>query len=434
MDLKLTINQKENTNMSSLVKQMCNLKCRITVNVEEGIVTMLDIPDTNVDGVIDAINDAFSITGMDITPTVIQPEPVEPVITADSLEFDKIEFSDKDVESQINKLMKNIYWAMYSCNAQSRDICQYIISTNVEIAMKYNPKPICNFSVGDIVDCTYGTHLSGEISGGHIHSIVCNIDPGGTVYVVPITKLYREGPNFISFSANMDVDYYNPHYSGGTILLKKGRYIRPERIVEVLGHVHPELFNRVLAELPKMVSFSYDDYEQTWAEHIGDIQNDDNMLDFTGKTESDIKAENNNDKISEETADKNDANTLAEGNTGKLSVYDYLTSLISDSLNNLDKSISAEEQIDTFLCSIGFPNNESVVKKAFVVASDIKKITYENIVLALVGVYPDSETINIKSTLQSEFNKWIVNYPELKEKYPTVSIITLIKVFAKSLT
>lgn len=447
MDLKLTINPKENTNMSSLVKQMCSLKCRITVNISDGVVSILDIPDSNVDTVIDAINEAFNITGMDITPTVTVPEPEEPAITADSIEFEKIEFSDKDVETQINKLLKNIYWAMYSSNAPSRDICQYIMSASVEIAMKYNPKPICDFSVGDIVDCNYGSHLSGEISGGHIHSIVCNIDPGGTVYVLPITKLYREGPQFMQFSSNMDVDYYNPHYTGGTILLKKGRYIRPERISEVIGHTHPDLFKKVLAELPNMVTFSCDDYEQKWAEHIGDIQSDDNMLPFTGKSETSTEVSINSDIENSEKTNKETDGSLLKGacdnssnlstnnfeDTPKLSAEDYLSSLISDSLKSLNKDISLEEQVKTFLSSIGFDLTQNVVEKSFIVACELKKITYTSIESALFNTYPDFNATNIKSILQSEFNKWTIKHSELKKKYPTISIITLIKVFAKNL-
>ena len=86
-----------------------------------------------------------------------------------------------------------IYWAMYSNKAKSHDICQYLMSTGQEIAMKYNPKAPTKFAIGDIVDCNYGSHLKNEISGGHVHSIICDIDENGLVYAVPITKEQLEG-------------------------------------------------------------------------------------------------------------------------------------------------------------------------------------------------------------------------------------------------
>ena len=117
----------------------------------------------------------------------------------------------------------------------------------------------------------------------------------------------------------------------------------------------------------------------------------------------------------------------------KLSEEDYLYSLISDSFKNLNKDISLDEKVKTFLSSIGFAPVENVVEKSFIVACELKKITYASIEFALFNTYPDFNATNLKSTLQSEFNKWIINYPELKKKYPTISIITLIKVFAKNL-
>ena len=36
MNLSLTVTKKENANMSSLLKQMCSLKCRINVDLISG--------------------------------------------------------------------------------------------------------------------------------------------------------------------------------------------------------------------------------------------------------------------------------------------------------------------------------------------------------------------------------------------------------------
>ena len=59
MDLKLKITQKEGTSMSSLVKQMCALKCRIKVDTHEGDLSIEGMDDNNVENVIDSIDEAF---------------------------------------------------------------------------------------------------------------------------------------------------------------------------------------------------------------------------------------------------------------------------------------------------------------------------------------------------------------------------------------
>lgn len=451
MELKLKITQKEGSSMSSLVKQMCALKCRIKVDAHEGDISIEGMDDNNVENVIDSIDEVFNIVGVDIVPAVEIPEPEEHVVTAESLEIAKIAFSNKEVEDQVNKLMRVIYWAMYSSKAPPRDICQYLMSTGTEIAMKYNPREVADFSIGDIVVCNYGNHLSGEISGGHVHAVVCDIDEDGTLYAAPITKAKLEGNRlkYLPFEANLDVDYTVSRYTGGTILLKKGGYIRPERIQEVVGKVRPELFEKLLAVLPDTVRFSHNGYAEKLSEKYGDVDNDDNMLlddtdEIIGAVNSDEVATETpvgdvvNETLEEETSASDSSNEdMNEGkssnDTKKPSAEDYVAELLASSLANLDKSKPVEEQIEMFLNGIGFQTNEKIIRQSFVAACEVKKVGYESIILELRNVYPKINEEIIKTTMRKEFKKWLTLYPEAKEKYPKISFMVLLKVFVRKM-
>lgn len=447
MDLRFKITQKESTNMSSLVKQMCALKCRINVDTIKGEISIDGIDDGIVENVIDSINEAFNIDGIDIIPGVEIPETEEPVVTAESLELSKIEFSDEGVENQLNKLQRVIYWAMYSSKAQSRDICQYLMAAGAEIAMKYNPRKVHDFSIGDIVVCNYGNHLNGEISGGYVHSIVCDIDEDGTFYAAPITKAKKEEDiqRYLPFEANIDIDYNDSKYFGGTVLLKKGNYIRPERIQYIIGKARPKFFAKLLAALPDAVHFSHNDYAEKLSEKYGDVDNDDCTL-FDETTEI-VDAETFDDVLitfsTEETSGEGEAKTLvsdssnedkSSDNVKKVSVEEYIEELLADSIANLDKSKTIGELIELFLNNIGFKTNEEIIKQSFAAACNVHKISYETILLVLHNIFPDLKEETIKSTMRKEFNQWLTLYPEAKEKYPKVSFMVLLKIFVKKMT
>ena len=455
--------------MSSLVKQMCALKCRIKVDIEEGAIYAVEMDDNDVEDVIDSVNEAFDILAVDIIPTVEIPEPV---ITEDSFKIAKIEFSNPKVEEQVNKLMRTIAWAMYSNKAPVNDICQFLMSIGREIRMTYSPYDQIKFKIGDVVACDYGNHHSGEVSGVHVHAVVCDIDDEGLVYAAPITKA-RIGGNpqkYMRFEAKTDVDYIESKFAGGTVLLRKGGYIRPERIQSVVGVARPDFFQKLLAVLPKAINFSRVDYAEELAERHGDVQNDDHLLEFvTGLPAGEVLTEEVNEIPAEETPVEGMNETPAEeghvdgvnetlteevpvdgenetpaeetpvervekhhASNKKLSAEEYLATLVGSSLEALDKSKPEEEQIDMFLDSIGLPKNERIIKQSFIAACEVMKVDYEHIINYLHNTTLGKVREDlIKATMREEFKKWIANYPEAKEKYPKISFIALLKVFAK---
>lgn len=443
--------------MSSLVKQMCLLKCRINVDSVAGNISIVDMDDENVESVIDSVSEAFDIIGIDIVPKVVVPEPEPPVITEESLEFEKLKFNDKEVQEQANKLLRTSYWAMYSSNASSRDICQYLMSANVEIAMKYGTKVPTDVCVGDIVDCNYGSHVNGEISGGHVHSIVCDIDDNGMVYAVPITKsiLEGDGTRYLAFKANFDVEYTNPKYTGGTVLLKMGKYIHQQRFGEVVGHALPDFFVKVLNALPTAVDFlsKYTNYESKLAEKLGDVENDDDMLSFDAATEQqegdkeeflpekEVTESADQDTFGEEennsqcSSYKNVSEVSVEATDGsnaqKIPTEYYLSDMFADALNSLDyDNKTLGTNVDEFLDAIGL-SKDNIIKQAFYGSTVVKRVNYDSIIIYVHDLSPNFSEEKIKAILKKSFNEWLLKYPEIREKYPRISIMALLKIFAK---
>ena len=161
--------------------------------------------------------------------------------------YSKIQFSDPDVRTIVNNIINSLINAVYSSNASIIDALKFLLGASLEIAIQYNPLPadsLIAFSVGDVVDCKFGTHVDGEISGMHVHSIVCDIQDDGTVYLLPITKqiLDGDGKKYLLARANQDISYYNPKFNGGTVLLRMGKYVRPERIRIIVGKTFSTCF------------------------------------------------------------------------------------------------------------------------------------------------------------------------------------------------
>ena len=193
---------------------------------------------------------------------------------------------------------------MYKENVSADEIVKHLLTTGTEIAMRFNPKPSISVNVGDIVDCQYGTHLDSEISGGHVHALVCNI-VNNTVFVIPITKQIIEGQFYLPFSAEKDVVYTEPNrYNEGTLLLDRGSYVGVERLHEVIGKALPEFFDEIIEVLPEAYCFesltstdtSYDE------ESVEDFELEDTVVDNETEVDSisgDVKNVSESETITE---------------------------------------------------------------------------------------------------------------------------------------
>ncbi len=446
MKIAFRINSPVEGAIPKLIAKVSSFKCRVQVDLNNGTIVASDVDPLRIENVIDVVENCFKITGVDIDTTdvvfkVEEPtaeeiteteskveEPAAEVISADDLSFKKIEFQNDDIKSQMNKLLKIIYWMIYKKNVSANEIVKHLITTGTEIAMRFNPKPSIGVNVGDIVDCQYGTHLDGEISGGHVHALVCNII-NNIVFVIPITKQIIEGQFYLPFSHAKDVIYAEPtKYKQGTLLLDRGCYVGIERLQAIIGKALPEFFDEVIEVLPEAYCFE----SLTSTDTFYDEESVEDFEAEIDSTSENLENTSESEKITESFEVEPVSDTTAKDFSKFKNIEDVLAELIGDSIQSLDKNSDLEPQLDDFLTAIGM-SNEVLIKQAFVVACKVKSVKYESILIELRSQNPDQKDEEIKQALKDAFKTWINNnYPTIIEQFPKISIISLLKFFAKS--
>ena len=454
------VNTQKEGSVVSLIKEVNKISCRIYLDIENGYVTVENVSDAMIDTVIELVDNYYTILGIDIDntfeeTTAFQVAPVVAKSTADTTDdavekaveevaeetakvvtekqptvfgpqseddliIKKVEFQNEYIEGLINKFLRTAAWAMFKMNIPEKQIGDFIYTSINEISMRYTKKECIQFSVGDVVDCNYGTHLAGEINGGHIAAIVCNISASDMVYLVPITKMQTDltSHSYLIFNATEDVIYENDYYRGGTALLDKAKYVRAERFNAVIGKTTPAFFEKLLHQLASTFDFT---------SCLIETVDDESDLPFTmGETTDEVvetptSADNSDTKIAK-------AKTSAKKVGGEEAT---LLEVIGFALDKLDTSKTVGEQVESFLTDIGMTTTERMVTQSFIVACDIKKINYENVLLGLHEEFPKVKEEIIKNILKEAFKNWLEKYPTLAEKCPKISLMAVLKVFAK---
>ena len=183
------------------------------------------------------------------------------------------------------------------------------------------------------------------------------------------------------------------------------------------------------------IAMKYNSKEPTEVS-IGDVENDDDMLSFGATEESDSTEKPSDEKISEfpvdVTTDTRVKDSFAETNE-KVSAEDYLSCIFSNALDSLDKTKSIEDSVNEFLDAIGMSKTEEIIRNSFIVACSVKKINYASINIELHNLLPNVREETIQETLKKEFKKWLAIHPDLKESCPKISIMALLKIFAKKM-
>lgn len=330
------------------------------------------------------------------TPKAIEPKvenlllslkeinEISSLLLQDITNSTSIYFENKNIRELVGKVLKVAHLAITESNVSEDEIESFVTSAIDEISLRCNNRSCIKYSVGDIVECNYGKHLSGEMNGC-IPAIVCDISDAGMPYVVPIV---RSNNNRLQHGLPICTEY-----ADGIVLLRKGKEVRPERFQKVMGKVTPKFLSKILSQLPT-------------------------TFDFTAVKLKPDKS----DKI--EKPDK----------------VDYEAALIETigfALDRLDNSKEVEEQVGSFLADIGMTTNEELITKAFIVACTANKVTYTGILNTLCKKFPEKfrnmELSVMQRELKQHFRKWLENYPELAKRCPYISIMTLLKIFAKKI-
>lgn len=503
MKITFKVSSPKKDSIVSLIKEINKISCRIYIDIENSYVTVENVNDTMIDDAIELVDNYYTILSVDIdntfeestqkqvapvievytsdtTDTTVEETVVEEVAeesgevevqkepkvfelqTEDDLIIKKVEFENELIQNRINQFLKKVYWVMHNKKATEKDISDHILTCMSEISIRFSPKPIIEFSIGDIVDINYGFHLPGEIIGAHVHGIVCHVLNKDMAYVVPITKARTDifSSSYLFIDAPQDATYVKEYYKGGTALLDKGKYVRIERFNEVIGKTNPEFFGKVLNQLASAFDFTNclneivkDDSDMPFT--MGETtEKADKTITLTEKTIDEVDETSNatekiadevveTSKVTEEIIEEVDETSKATEKTTDEVVKTKTTSkrvggeeaalleVIGFAFDNLDYSKKVEEQIESFLNIIGMDTTERMVTESFIIACDIKKINYENVLLRLHEQFPSVKEEIIKKILKESFKIWLKKYPTLAEKYPKISFMAILRVFAK---
>ena len=363
--------QKTNS-IANLLKEINQITCQLHIDFEKGIVTVKDVKNDLIDTVVGVIDKHFVIKSVSVDNGTEQEK------SENCEDVKVVKFSDKDIENLLNeKLIKTLVWAM-SHGMSSEEIQKYIWTMITEISYSNsNELRVENISVGDVVQVNFGKHPAGEMSDSRGYAIVCNISTDGLLFLVPIDKE----------SSNIDSNSFNIlENSDVTVLLEMSKYVNPRRLDKVLGKVEPEFLKELLNQIAITFDFS------SKAEEI----------DFTKCLTAEMA----------------------------------LQEIIGPALEKVMPGLYPEDnQIFKFLADIGMPNNVITLRKAFEVGIHLEKITYNNLISQIISenpeMYDESDSKNLRNLLKRIFDNWAQNYPDLKKQCSKISIVSIIKMFAK---
>ena len=350
--------------------------------------------------------------------------------TSDDLIIKKIEFQNPAIEAAMNKLLRTAYWAMYKQCGSEKEIVNHIWTAIREMSLKFTDPNIIEFSIGDVVDCYFGTHLPREINGSHVLGIVLDITADKMVYVVPITKALEDidAKVYITFHRDIDVDYYYEQYYGGTALLDKGRYLRAERLQSVVGKAKPNFLYNLVTLLPKAR-----DYRANFEHLFEDIDDSEPEMIFTDEPEEDTTT--STDEVAGASSEGTPktassevvSSTLPKGQTAE----DVLLTVVGDALKGIEVGGSILANTRNFLTAIGLPTDNPLINEAFLASTSIKRITYENIIAEVMKTNSELTEDTVKDGLKEVFRSWVASNATLAP-YNRLAITSLLKLFAKA--
>ena len=279
------------------------------------------------------------------------------------------------------------------------------------------------------------------------------------VYLLPITKSTPKSTPvpFLKLNVPEDIIADSTELHNKYLILDKALYLRPQRLLKVIGKAQPQFLKKVLSQLPETFDFtrlhSEIDFDTT---SIMDVEDDIETIAVEETIEAMVEddtetIENIEDdtEIIENIEDETETIENIEDETETIEVMVEETSNIKPTiihypknwesalleeigtaLEKLDKSKNPEEQIVSFLTEIDMPTNQLVIQ-TFLLACNVKKINFENLILELRKFNPELKEVLIKRALRKTFTSWLKQHPTIVEKYPKISITSLVKLFAK---
>lgn len=346
----------------------------------------------------------------------------------------KVTFADPETRRLMSHITSTIYRATHFSNATELEAIRFLLGAAVEIAIQHNPVlSSIKFYIGDVVICNFGTHVHGEISGAQVNSIVCDIRSDGAVYLLPITKQNLDGNplEYMPIIANQDVFYSNPKFDGGTVLLRMGKYVRPERIRDVVGTISESFFAELLQRFHDSM-----DFRKNVCSSSGTAFNEVPVAATLGEPLEEeipgISVPTNGTSYADDYQVPAQVNptTKSDVTTKAPTFEEYLQNSWNTVLDAGGSELTIEGKAQLFLTALDFSDPFGLVCDALVASCSVKRITNNSILSSLVNTTKNSRE-HIKEALSLAHKQWLSMLPENAEQYSTTSLTTILKFFAK---
>ena len=461
---KVTFNvasPKENST-SKVLKVLNSVKCRFLADFENGVITAECAEDTDLDAIIDLVDNNYVVSGISVDNmvqgAVPQLENVSETIAENVPEvqnssentalanFPTLSESENAIlNSRINNLIKTTNHFFEKGHITAVAIDKFIASITTEISMYAKVFPdVDNLVVGDIVSCYYGHHLHGEVSGAFTNAVVCDVSDNYLICLAPITKL-SDGNNsqsYITFTCPEDIRYSSHPYKNGIVMLDKVGLFNRKRVREIIGEASPEFMGKVFEKLKTTFDFTRG---MQVASGIQVTEEAPVLPEAKSEAEPETKPKiapklvpeaNSKTTSAPETEPEPEipADTKhkpkAKQSTGSTEaiLYEHLSPV----LDEIEPDWVLRKKILEFMISIEIPTGNPIFTDAFTFACSLDKVTYNNLLAKLQPIHNKYSEMELKKKLQDVFGIWLAKYPELSnELSPKASIIDLLKFFVK---
>ena len=414
------VNSPKDSAIREILKALNSIDCRLSADFGSGVITGESLDETALDVIIDAVSSNYNVASLaidNLEQNTMPLLPQEKVCSSNEQKVPDISETDDYVTSlgledeslrrDIAQLVRTVKWTIYEKSMPVSNVEKYIFTAVDELTMYCNStQGRISVQVGDVVQCSYGTHLPGEINGRYASSIVCGF-LGDCVYLVPIAKELNESLGYdscLEIAVPDDITYSEPKYNGGIALIDKSKYMHRKRLLKIIGKASPKFMDKVFDALLTAFDFrkKVSDASSTEPQETTDVASNDTVQVLGNKPT------------------KPEAIKLTP-------TEEILLEYFGSAFNKLEPNASLE----SFFRDIGLPYESFILTEAFRSAFFVNKISYDSILAEVHSICHDKDEQELRLSIQNIFKDWLKNYPELTKRCPKLSVIPLIKLFVK---
>ena len=441
-------NVLENVSMKIFVQELHAISDRISLKCDKkGIVVFENVEEININDIVTLAYKFCDVASVKIESAEKSSKEIIPGVS--------VNFANPYVERCFNKLLRTAYAAIYKMNISEEWVGRYIATTTSNIYYSYLEPKVVRVSVGDIVECDFGYTIPGETNGTRITAIVCNVSHNQKmIYVVPLVRIKKgkdiRATSYVVCKVNKDAIYKDKNRQEMVAILNQGKEIRVERVSAFVGKVTYYFMEKVLKQLPTAFDFTSNlkSYSvESFTANMKTEEDDTEKIVYLAYPELTTSKGSNSVNPTESTGQEATAREVVvdekkpeksntsenEKATSKVGKHEaILMEFFGEDFKTIDTTDPLSRQASTFMGIIGMCWT-AVMQDIFENAFDVNINSYASI-CGNLRVMEDAFGLTAKESeilAKKYFQEWLSKYPQIKEKCPNISLISLLKVFVK---